>query len=182
MRFNSIRKAVIIIPILTSFVFIFLSNGCQQNIVEDVLKPIVVTEKVKYDTDDPAIWINHEDPSKSLILGTDKDDDGAIYVFDLNGKIIEEKTVRNIVRPNNIDVRYGMTLNGKEVDIAAATERGRNCIRVFSLPDMQIIDNGGIKVFEDDDLKAPMGISLYKRQGDGAMFAIVSRKEGPSGS
>ena len=27
-----------------------------------------------------------------------------------------------------------------------------------------------------------MGIALYKRPGDGAIFAIVSRKSGPSGS
>ena len=50
--------------------------------------------KNTHDTDDPAIWINPADPAKSLIIGTDKDDDGAYYVYDLDGKIIEEKTVR----------------------------------------------------------------------------------------
>jgi len=146
------------------------------------IKPATVTEKVKHDTDDPAIWINKTDPSQSLILGTDKDNDGAIYVFDLDGKVIEEKTIRGIVRPNNIDVRYGLILKGEEVDIAVATERGRNCLRVFSLPDMKIIDNGGIEVFVGEELKAPMGVSLYKRPGDGALYAIVGRKTGPSGS
>ena len=128
---------------------------------------------------DPAIWINPEDPSKSLIIGTDKDSDGALYVFDLNGKIIEEKTVRNLKRPNNVDIEYGLLLNGKPVDIAVATERENNKIRIYSLPDMKEIDNGGIEVFAGEKFQAPMGISLYKRPSDSAIFAIVSRKEGP---
>jgi len=144
-----------------------------------VLKPIVVTDTVRGDTDDPAIWINPADPSKSLIIGTDKYSDGALYVFDLDGKIIEEKTVRNLKRPNNVDVEYGLILNGKPVDIAVATEREANKIRVYRLPEMTAIDNGGIEVFEGEAERAPMGISLYKRAKDGAVFAIVSRKSGP---
>ena len=164
-----------------------LLSGCGKQIQTSVIhsstiKPAVITEKVKHDTDDPAIWINKADPSKSLIIGTDKDDDGAIYVYDLDGKVIEEKTVRNIIRPNNVDVEYGIMLNGVATDIAVATERMTHKIRVFSLPDMKIIDNGGIEVFSGEELNAPMGISLYKRPADGAIFAIVGRKKGPSGT
>lgn len=169
--------------VITIIVFIFIV-GCQKESVENsanncVVKPVVITDTVKHDTDDPAIWINPDDLSKSLIIGTDKDSDGALYVFDLNGKVIEEKTVRNLKRPNNVDVEYGLVLNGNKVDIAVATERETNKIRIYSLPDMKEIDNGGIDVFVGEKLRAPMGISLYKRGTDGAVFAIVSRKEGP---
>lgn len=41
------------------------------------LKPVIVTDTVRFDTDDPAIWVNPTDGSKSLIVGTDKDADGA---------------------------------------------------------------------------------------------------------
>jgi 3-phytase len=169
--------------VISIIVFIFIT-GCQKESAESsanncVVKPVVVTDTVKHDTDDPAIWINPDDLSKSLIIGTDKDSDGALYVFDLNGKVIEEKTVRNLKRPNNVDVEYGLVLNGNKVDIAVATERETNKIRVFSLPDMKEIDNGGIDVFVGEKLRAPMGISLYKRGTDGAVYAIVSRKEGP---
>ncbi|MDQ7818530.1 MAG: phytase [Melioribacteraceae bacterium] len=172
-----------ILSLISLMTFIFIL-GCQTESVENsanncVVKPVVVTDTVKHDTDDPAIWINPDDPSKSLIIGTDKDSDGALYVFDLNGKVIEEKTVRNLKRPNNVDVEYGLILNGKKVDIAVATERETNKIRVYSLPDMKEIDNGGIDVFVGEKLRAPMGISLYKRGTDGAVYAIVSRKEGP---
>jgi len=173
-------KTLIAKSILLITVFTLLVTGCEKQIQTGVIKPAAVTEKVKHDTDDPAIWINKADPSKSLILGTDKDDDGAIYVYDLDGKIIEEKTVRNLNLPNNVDVEYGIMLNGVATDIAVATERLTHKIRVFSLPDMKIIDNGGIEVFTGEELNAPMGIALYKRPTDGAIFAIVGRKKGPS--
>ena len=60
------------------------------------LTPRVVTEPVKFDTDDPAIWLHPTDPAQSLIIGTDKDENGGLYVFDLNGKIILEKSVLNL--------------------------------------------------------------------------------------
>ena len=144
------------------------------------IKPVVVTEPVKWDTDDPAIWVNPVDRSQSLIIGTDKDADGALYVFDLNGKIIPERTVRGLKRPNNVDVEYGLLLGGKAVDIAVATEREANRIRVYRLPDMVAIDHGGIEVFTGEAAREPMGVSLYTRPNDGAIFAIVSRKSGPS--
>ena len=42
------------------------------------------------------------------------------------------------------------------------------------------IDNGGIEVFTGEIDRAPMGISLYKRESDDVVFAIVGRKSGPS--
>jgi 3-phytase len=145
------------------------------------LEPVVVTEQTAVDTDDPAIWINPDDPAKSLILGTDKG--GEIYVFDLDGKIIPEKTASGMGRMNNIDVAYGFPLGGEMIDIALATDRNEEKIRVFRLPDMVPIDNGGIAAFvgETDDRRA-MGLAIYTRPSDDAFFAIVSRKFGVSGA
>jgi 3-phytase len=157
--------------------------SCTKDYHDPSLTPILarlVTEPVEFDSDDPAIWIHPTDPASSLIIGTDKEANGGLYVFDLNGKILPEKTVRPLQRPNNVDVEYGLLLNGKPVDIAVATERLVNKIRVFSLPDMQPIDGGGIEVFAGETLRDPMGISLYKRPGDGCIYAIVGRKSGPT--
>jgi 3-phytase len=146
-----------------------------------VLSPVVVTEKSALDTDDPAIWINWEDPARSLILGTDKG--GEIYVFDLDGRILADKTVSGMGRMNNIDVAYDFRLGGETVDIALATDRNENRVRVFRVPEMTAIDDGGIEAFEGEapELRRPMGLALYTRPSDGALFAVVSRKEGPSG-
>ncbi|HEX8016953.1 MAG TPA: phytase, partial [Flavobacterium sp.] len=85
-------------------------------------------------------------------------------------------------RPNNVDIAYGLVIDGKKVDIAVTTERESNKIRIFSLPDLEPIDNGGISVFEGEDLRDPMGVALYTRPTDGKIFVIVGRKTGPSGS
>ena len=97
---------------------------------------------------------------------------------------MKHKTVKNLKRPNNVDVEYGFALGDSLIDIAVATERYANALRIFRLPDMTPIDNGGIAVFAGlpDSLRQPMGIGLYKRPADGAIYAIVSRKHGPSGS
>src|SRR4051812_13111853 len=65
------------------------------------LKPVVITDTVFDDSDDPAIWINKSDLSKSLIIGTDKNNDnGGLYVFDLSGKINKTLTVTGLKRIN----------------------------------------------------------------------------------
>lgn len=149
------------------------------------IKPLVITETVLQDSDDPAIWINKNNPANSLIIGTDKHDtNGGLYAFTLDGKIDKAKTITGMQRVNNVDVAYGLLVNKMPTDIAVATERGKLAIRVFSLPKMQIIDGGyGISVFEDAANKKEqetMGIALYTRPSDKAIFAIVGRKTGPS--
>jgi 3-phytase len=145
------------------------------------ITPVRVTEAVTVDSDDPAIWLHPDDPSQSLILGTDKG--GFLYVFDLQGKIIAEKTVTGLGRMNNIDVEYGLMVDGVATDIAVATERPTSSLRIYRLPEMEPIDGGGVVIFEGQEPQnRPMGVALYKRRSDGAIFAIVSRKEGPSGA
>lgn len=171
--------------ILQLTICLFIIAACKQQ-GADILKPTFTTDTTRHDTDDPAIWINANDPAQSLILGTDKNKDGALYVFDLNGKIIKDKVVRGLQRPNNVDVEYGLSLQSGDstriTDIAVVTERLAHQLRIYSLPDMQPIDNGGISVFEGEqeaEYRDLMGIALYKRPTDGAIFAIVGRKNGP---
>ena len=147
---------------------------------QDALKPTTITQPTPHDTDDPAIWINPKDVSKSIIIGTDKDTDGGIYAYDLDGKIIKKSIV--LKRPNNVDIAYGILINGKKTDIAVTTERETNKLRIFTLPDLMPIDNGGIDVFTGEALRDPMGISLYTRKKDNAIYAIVGRKTGPDGT
>lgn len=142
-----------------------------------VLQPRVVTEPVKHDTDDPAIWVNRADPAQSLIIGTDKNTDGALVVFGLDGKIRPELCVRGLVRPNNVDLAYDVLIGGKKTDIVVVTERYAHRLRAYRLPDMAPVDGGGIPVFVGEAARDPMGIALYTRAGDGAVFAVVSRSD-----
>lgn len=157
--------------------------ACNQSKLPPIA-PDVITEFTLNDTDDPAIWINPADASKSIVFGTDKETNGAIYAFDLDGKIIEEKTLRNMQRPNNVDLEYGFQLNDSTTtDILVFTEREKQQIRLFSVPDMQPLDGGGFPVFEDEkalEQRLPMGVSIYKSPIDSTIYAIVGRKTGPA--
>ena len=157
--------------------------SCRQSRLPKIT-PDVITEFTLNDTDDPAIWVNPKNPAESIVFGTDKKTNGAIYAFDLNGKIIQDKTIRDIQRPNNVDIEYGFQLNDSTVtDILVFTEREKQQIRMFSVPDMKPLDGGGFKVFEDEELeenKLPMGVSLYKSPKDATVYAIVGRKTGPA--
>lgn len=168
---------------LNFIVLVLFLSACQQSKLPPI-PPDIITETTLNDTDDPAIWINPNDPAQSIVFGTDKETNGAIYAFDLNGKIIQEKTIKNIQRPNNVDVEYGFSLNDStSVDIIAFTERERQQIRVFSVPNMQALDGGGFPVFQDEsnvEHRLPMGISLYKSTVDSVIYAIVGRKTGPT--
>lgn len=151
------------------------SNGLQRL---NVISPTLVSFPVKHDADDPAIWIHPMDPAKSLVLGTDKDRQGGLVVYDLDGNVV--KLVLELQRPNNVDVEYSLVLNGKKVDIAIVTERVKNRLRIFKLPEMIPVDRGGIEVFEGEEEREPMGISLYRKRPNGEIYAIVSRKAGPT--
>jgi len=145
------------------------------------IKPAIITEPSFDDTDDPCIWINYDNPDESLIIGTDKHEtNGGIYVYNLEGKIIHEKSILGLKRPNNIDLVYNFNFNGELIDIAVFTERKNKKIRVLRVPQMEFIDNGGIAVFEDSEHKSPMGISLYQNPENKEVFVIVGRKNGPS--
>jgi 3-phytase len=137
------------------------------------IKPVIATEQVGRDADDPAVWIHPTDPQKSLILGTNKvaAPDGALVVLDLEGKV--RQRVTGIDRPNNVDVRG---------DLAAVTERLKSRVRLFHVKESGVTDSGSFPVFEGEQgpAAAPMGIGLYRRPRDGALFAIVGRKNGPA--
>jgi len=159
--------------------------GVERPQPETVIPVAIATDAVSEDADDPAIWINHSQPDASLILGTNKADSpgGALVVFGLDGRM--RQRVAGLDRPNNVDVEYGLSLGGGPVDVAVVTERNRRRLRVFVIPPegtplVDISSPGGTSVFggEEGERAAPMGIGLYKRPRDHAVFAVVSRKAG----
>lgn len=88
-------------------------------------------ENRKDDADDPAIWIHPIDPSKSVIIGTDKDkDSGGLYVWDLQGRQIQHVQLPG---PNNVDVHYGLDLGDRVVDVAVTNLRSLKEIKVFAI-------------------------------------------------
>ncbi len=150
-----------------------------------VVKAFRATESLPQDPDDPAIWINKKDPGSSLILGTMKvaAPDGGLAVFGLDGKL--RQFLKGANRPNNVDVEYGLELDATPTDIAVVTERLGRRLRVYAIPQgggaLRDISAGSLPILAGaaGDEGAPMGIGLYRRPNDGAIFAIVAPKAGP---
>ena len=173
---------------LIVFCALFVVNSCSNSNIEKKqvqhpLKPFYISEPTKYDTDDPAIWINPVNPANSLILGTDKNEDGAVYVYDLKGKIIADKVIYGLKRPNNIDVAYGVKTTFGVYDLALISERLTGKVRIYSLPDMKAMDGGGIDVYVGEtaeEYRDLMGIATYKDPKSHKVYVIPGRKKGPT--
>jgi len=150
------------------------------------IRPVLATAPVSDDPDDPAVWVHPSEPARSLIVGTNKvaAPAGALVVFGLDGKI--RQTISGLDRPNNVDIEYGLVVGGQPADIAVLTERLKHRLRIFKIPRdggplTDISSGGGAPVLggETGERSEPMGIALYHRPRDGAVFAIISPKTGP---
>lgn len=146
------------------------------------LTPAVTTDAVTDDADDPGVWVHPTDPAQSLILGTNKvaAPGGALVAFGLDGRT--RQTVAGLDRPNNVDVEYGVSVGGRTIDIAVVTERLQHRLRVFEIEPSsgRLVEHAQVPVFagEAGERAEPMGVALYKRRDDGAVFAIVAPKTG----
>lgn len=146
------------------------------------LEAALATAVVPDDPDDPAIWVHPTDPSRSLILGTNKvaAPNGAVVVFGLDGRV--RQTIGNIDRPNNIDVEPAVRLGSGTVDLVVTTERLKHRLRAFRIDpeDERLHELGSVPVLEGEvgERGEPMGIALYRRASDGRVFAIVAPKLG----
>jgi 3-phytase len=173
-----IRLVGVVILVATAFVHAQFGPGV-------FVKPVRATDTLPNDPDDPAIWINHRDPSKSLIFGTVKvaAPQGALAVFGVDGHLRQLLTGPD--RPNNVDVEYGLPLGGVLTDIVVITERLGRRLRAYAVASdgTGVYDISGISLpvlqGASGDQGAPMGIGLYRRPRDGAIFAIIAPKAGP---
>jgi 3-phytase len=122
--------------------------------------------------DDPAIWIHPTDPSRSLIIGTDKKN--GLDVYDLTGKRVQTLPDG---RMNNVDLRYGFALGGAEVAIVAATNRTDQTLALYAVD-----VNGRLSNVADGKIATgmadPYGLCMY-RSAAGEYFVFAN--DGDSG-
>ena len=123
--------------------------------------------------DDPAIWINFDDPNKSLIVGTNKK--AGLNLYDLNGNevfFIDEGRV------NNVDVRYGFDLNGTIVDIIGSSNRSNNSLALHILDgekqELIPVHARTIKSQVDE----VYGFCFYHSHISGNYYAFINGKDG----
>lgn len=100
--------------------------------------------------DDPAIWINPQDPAQSTIIGTDKQ--GGLAVYDLSGKQLQYLADGQM---DNVDLRDGFTLGGQPVALVTAGNRKDNSLAVYKVnPRTRQLENAAAR-------KLTHGIQVY---------------------
>lgn len=156
--------------------------------------------------DDPSIWVHPTDASKSLVIAAIKD--GGLRVYGLQGQSVQSIGSGPLVhdatgksRYNNVDVVYGFKLaDGRVVDLAVASDRGQDLIRIWqidtaaAMPLTDITSDAPLRVFptqplagsEKDatkDESVPVkeqstvyGITHYSDKASGQHFVLVNQR------
>ena len=170
------------ITILFFSIFVFVALKCEKkyNTLEPdgTVSAIFETDPVSSseDTaDDPCVWVHPTDPSLSIIIGTDKDENSpGLRVYDMNGKQIYFTSNE---KANNVDIRYGMELAGEKTDIITAGLRVSNTLGIYKVnPESRTLTSIsarsislGIEVY---------GSCMYKDVSTNIFYAIVNDKKG----
>jgi 5'/3'-nucleotidase SurE len=143
------------------------------------------------DSDDPAIWVNPENPEQSLIITTLKD--GGLVTFDLDGNLVQQILPADFgdIRYNNVDLIYnfeaaGFTPTGTfEVDLAVVSDRENDSLAIYSInrETQQLekfatpeLDDPAFSIFgvDDGDLTA-YGLATYTSPVDGKSYVFVTQ-------
>ena len=123
--------------------------------------------------DDPAIWINRANPGASAIVGTDKK--GGLYVYDLAGKALQ--FVAN-GRMNNVDLREGFQLGGRDVVLVTASDRTNKAIAILALdPETRQLTDVAAGL-QESNLSDPYGLCMYRSRRTGETYVFINDPTG----
>lgn len=122
--------------------------------------------------DDPAIWVNPADPARSLIVAAQKK--FGFLVYGLDGKLLQSVPVGRI---NNVDLRDGFMLAGREVALVAGSNRSNGSIALYALDHA----SGQLSDVAESTIATgyvdPYGLCMY-RNGAGEYYVFVNDKGG----
>lgn len=122
--------------------------------------------------DDVAIWANPTNPGASLVIGTDKQ--GGLHVYDMQGK---SRHFAADGKMNNVDLRTGYRLGGREIVLVTASNRTDKSIAIYSLDTA----NGTLSNIADGiqptGLSDPYGQCMYRSKG-GRTYVFISDPDG----
>lgn len=122
--------------------------------------------------DDPCVWINPTDISKSTIIGTNKKE--GLEVYNLEG---ERLYSYKIGRVNNVDIRDGFSLNGTKVSVVTASNRTTNTISVLIVKPTGELEEVAARPIKSN-LNEVYGLGMYKSAKTNKIFVFMVGKEG----
>lgn len=154
-------------PTILTLISPLLLSACVSNLAENPIIPVAVTVPGK-NVDSAAIWIAPE-PEKSLVLLTEKGG-GQVMVLKADRSAALLSRFGKMKRPNGVAVLQRAAIGALRKGLAFVTDRDGNIVHLYSIPDFQLVGTFGA------DVPQPMGISVYCRKSDSAVFAFVVAK------
>lgn len=137
---------------------------------------VAETEPVNTDgdaADDPAVWVDRRDPARSLIVASQKR--YGVLLYDLKGKLLQSLPAGRI---NNVDLRDGFVLDGREVALVAGSNRSDASLDLWVLdPDARALRDVADGVLALG-LHDPYGLCLYRSPRSGDTQVFVNDKDG----
>jgi 3-phytase len=122
--------------------------------------------------DDPAIWVNPNDPAQSVIIGTDKR--GGLAVYELSGKQIQYLPDGQM---DNVDLRDGFKLDGQTVAIVTASNRKDNSIAIYKInPQSRTLENVAARKIKHG--LTVYGMCMYRSAKTGKIYYFGTSKSG----
>lgn len=113
--------------------------------------------------DDPEIWVDPSDPTRAVILGTDKQ--AGLYAYGLDGSVL---SFIPDGRLNNVDLRGGFPTPWGERVLVAASDRGRMGAALYLMhPSTFELTPWGVVPL---DLAEPYGLCVGRRGDDFLIF------------
>ena len=123
--------------------------------------------------DDPAIWIDPAEPARSVVIGTQKK--SGLYVYDLDGAVIQFVPDG---RMNNVDLRSGFRLGGRDVTLVTASNRTTKGISIYVLDPATRKLTDVADGLQDTGFDDPYGLCMYRSTRSGKTFVFVNQTDG----
>ena len=144
--------------------------------------------------DDPAIWVHPSDSSRSIVIVTAKE--GGLRVYDMASVELQSVGATRAPRAdgvagryNNVDIAYGMRLDGSVTDVAVVSDRYNDQLRFFVIdprgsmadrplrevtaPEQHFIFNPDRDAVEEE--QSAYGVAVWQPSGDDA-YAVVTQE------
>jgi 3-phytase len=141
-----------------------------------IVHPLTETAPVETDgdsADDPAIWVDRNDPSRSIIIGTQKQ--SGLYVYDLQGRVLQFLPDG---RMNNVDVRDNFRLGAQDISLVTASNRTTDGIAIYR------VDSASRRLIDVADgvqptgFLDPYGLCMYRSARSGDTYVFINGDDG----
>ncbi|SIO29710.1 phytase [Agromyces cerinus] len=145
--------------------------------------------------DDPAIWVHPGESDESIVIVTAKE--GGLRVYDLESDELQSLPATVAPRAdgtegryNNVDIAYGVELDGERVDVAVVSDRYNDQLRFFTIdpagteaetPLVEVTAAEQPFLFSADratvdEGHTAYGLAMWQPAGGGDAYAVVTQE------